>query len=86
MMQFHDFIERRRVPALYVNTYGSLYRIDENTLKETLCATLPNARGNLETIAVAHLIWPTRSWLQTGYLVRYARREYERTGGFLRIQ
>jgi hypothetical protein len=86
MILFNAFRERARTPTLYVNTIGGIFRVDANTLKETLCATLPNARGDMETVATVHLIWPTNTWLESAALIRYARHEYERTAGFLRVQ
>jgi hypothetical protein len=63
MIHLNAFRESPRARSVYVNKIGAIYGVDGHTIKETLIAELPNARGNLDGIAAVHLIWPMHAWI-----------------------
>jgi hypothetical protein len=79
-IRFKGFKERPRTPVIYVTNIGGLYRVDENTIKETLITELPNSHGGTDSVSAVHLIWPAWRWLDSEEIYRFSRRQFQQCG------
>ena len=80
MITFNGYKDAPQAPVVFVNNIGGIYRVDDNNVKVTMVATLPNADGVLESVAAVHLIYDERTWVEIGEMFRFAYAEFKAGG------
>ena len=78
MIEFSRYRENPLAPTVIVNKVGGIYQVNSTLIKVTFVAQFPLAGGEVDPVATVHLIWPTRQWLESGDIFRFAMAEFQR--------